>query len=394
MILYNPHVDDFVGDPVQFLIFGRRPLKKYGFLLSEPVKRNLKVQIYKDSSMSCILPLIIFVRLPKFLRFLITEFEFRIWLYLNKLNKDHYIRLNSNGLKGKILITFSYKSATGLFQERKQAFTKCKYVIFHLSHYFVNTKLKSENISQCSNSILAGDSDITNNSYYQKHFGWYKKNFYVLHFAVQSRFKKYISFSEKFNGGIATGSFHRLSECKPANIYMDFINHFQRDSYHLLREEIHAADIDPKTLKSYVSLYNEPSKLGEIKKFFNVSSQKKYFSLDIVHEYNKYKYAIVGEELSGFPAIGAFEAMACGCILIAKEKYYRGLGFEPNLNFLTYDGSLSDFLKVLEDASGNSRMSEMSEASIEYIDKRFRENIVYDSWVKKLGDLHSEVIST
>ena len=101
MILYNPHVDDFVGDPVQFLIFGRRPLKKYGFLLSEPVKRNLKVQIYKDSSMSCILPLIIFVRLPKFLRFLITEFEFRIWLYLNKLNKDHYIRLNSNGLKDK-----------------------------------------------------------------------------------------------------------------------------------------------------------------------------------------------------------------------------------------------------------------------------------------------------
>ena len=29
--LYNPHVDDLLGEPPHFKYLGRRPLKKYGF---------------------------------------------------------------------------------------------------------------------------------------------------------------------------------------------------------------------------------------------------------------------------------------------------------------------------------------------------------------------------
>ena len=66
-------------------------------------------------------------------------------------------------------------------------------------------------------------------------------------------------------------------------------------------------------------------------------------AIDIVNEYNKYKFALVGEELSGFPAIGAFEAMGCGCVLIAQKDFYCGLGLEPNINFLEYDGTINGF---------------------------------------------------
>ena len=57
--------------------------------------------------------------------------------------------------------------------------------------------------------------------------------------------------------------------------------------------------------------------------------------------YNDHKYALVGEEVYGLPAVGAFEAMASGCVLLGQgEEYYKGLNLRPNVDYLVYDGSL------------------------------------------------------
>lgn len=387
MVLYNPHVDDFIGKPFQFYLVGRRPLKKYGFLLSEPLKRKIKIKIFKDSSISCIIPMNLFIYLPKFIRFLVSEAEFRIWLYINELKKENFILLKHNDLEEENMLTFSYKSATGLFQERKKVFDKCKNVVFHLSHYFVNTKVKSKNIRMCKNSILAGDSDITENSFFKKYFFWYKKDFLILHFAVQERFKNIKKFPERINSAITTGSYHNLSEYKPRFMYSDFIEHFDSNSYHLLREELSKDKIKSENLKSYISLYNEPSNFSYIRNIIPVSSQKNYFAIDIVNEYNKYKFALVGEELSGFPAIGAFEAMGCGCVLIAQKDFYCGLGLEPNINFLEYDGTINGFYEVLNNSLNHVNLSHISKASVDYINLRFSEDIVYNSWSNNIRNL-------
>ena len=57
----------------------------------------------------------------------------------------------------------------------------------------------------------------------------------------------------------------------------------------------------------------------------NSISQSNYFSIDIVEEYNKYKFAFIGEEsIVGLPGIGVFEAILCGCIPIINDFCYKG----------------------------------------------------------------------
>ena len=95
--------------------------------------------------------------------------------------------------------------------------------------------------------------------------------------------------------------------------------------------------------------------------------------MNIVDLYNSYTYAVVGEEYSGFPALGAFEAMACGCILLAEPSCYQGTGAEPGTHFVAHSGELHDIIdkikqKVsLPDASACSKLIESMRPRATYI---------------------------
>ena len=39
LTILNPHIDDFLAEPLSYRLVGRRPLKKYEYLLHEPIKR-------------------------------------------------------------------------------------------------------------------------------------------------------------------------------------------------------------------------------------------------------------------------------------------------------------------------------------------------------------------
>ena len=83
-----------------------------------------------------------------------------------------------------VIFAFSYKTAVSGFERRINILNRAKSTIFHLSHYFINTSVKSNNLRKINNLYLSGDSDISENNYFCYFFSWYKKKFLVLPFAV------------------------------------------------------------------------------------------------------------------------------------------------------------------------------------------------------------------
>ncbi len=114
--------------------------------------------------------------------------------------------------------------------------------------------------------------------------------------------------------------------------------------------------------------------------------QSDYFSFDVVDFYNQHQLAIVGEELSGAPAVGFFEAMACGCVTLGQRgAYYDGLGLEPGVHYLRHDGTIESLKKTIEEAIADpEHTSRISKAGLAYIASHCTRGRV---WEKLKGDM-------
>ena len=387
IILYNPHIDDFLGEPPHFRLLRRRPLKKYGFLIDAIIKEQGQLLVVIDGTLSCFISPHYFKLIPKYIRLLISLLEYYIWVKINKLQKVKLISSNNNDFKSHILIAFSYKAATGNFKLRRAFLNKFSAVYFHLSHYFVSTSEKSDNLKTISNVWLAGDSDLSDNDYYNAYFHWYKNDFITLPFAVKSRFVNRTPFSSRESRCVATGSVHTLSKERPVQAYYDYKTQTGLDTYHPLRKEIYEnSENISKNIECLVTPYRTyiPTSLFNdwVSHFF--VSQKKYLSMDIVEIYNKYKFAVVGEEASGFPALGMFEAMACGCVVFADPRRLAGLDLVAGTHYIQYDGSLKGLLSSLSLANNNQDISSISLAGEQIVQLLFSENNVGLSWINKI----------
>jgi hypothetical protein len=381
-ILYNPHVDDFIAEPIQFRILRRRALKKYGFLIDEYRSANRSIRVLIDGTTSGLIPENIFQSLPKFARHIISNIEYAIWKRLNGFGSE-VTRVSAPLNPGnEVLIAFSYKAATGKFELRKATFENYKAVIFHLSHYFVDTRIKASNLKKIKNSYLAGDSDISKNDYFKKFFYWYEKPFLVLPFAVGARFVNNMPWAVRDDKVIATGSFHRLSLESPARRYADFRCETGLDTYHPVRKKIfESAENMSSYLECRISPYRNYSE-SAVQRWRSILcvSQKKYFSINIVDLYNKYKFAIVGEEMSGFPALGSLEAMACGCVLLGQPDFYNGLGLVPNIHYLPYDGDSFNIHTIIMTANYND-LKKISDNAVDFIALNYTNSAVHKKWI-------------
>lgn len=389
--LYNPHVDDFFGEPTHFRLFKRRPLKKYGFFIDEALKVNKKVNILVDGTSSAFVPEKIFHRLPKCIRNTIATLEYNSWHRLNKYNCLVTRVFESELDFNDVLFAFSYKSATGNFNLRKDLLSKYRIVVFHLSHYFISTVEKSRNLSLLDNVLLAGDSNILEIPYFKEHFSWYHKHFLVLPFAVTNRFYSYKEFSEREPRCLATGSFHDLTLEKPSEKYRDFINSTKSSAYHPIRKKIFEnSSIVKEYIECAISPFRQYQNNNIILKSLNhfKISQTKYFSLDIVALYNNYQFAVVGEEVSGFPALGSFEAMACGAVLLGEAKYYCGLDVRADEHFIAHDGTLENIVEIIKSETNNHKKIRMiSESAKLFIKKNYTTVAVYQKWSQVLSSV-------
>jgi len=385
---YNAHVDDFLAEPLQFRILKRRALKKYGFMLDEARKNGTPIRVLVDGTASGLIPETLFHYLPRWLRLALANLEFWLWKQINGFGKEVERVAIPNASVDEILLAFSYKAATGRFQLRESTLLNYRAVIFHLSHYFLATAEKAMNIRRLPNGYLAGDSDITGNPYFQRYFGWYRKRFFVLPFAVGARFVNRQPWIARDASAVATGSFHDLRLERPAHKYIDFMAATGATTYHPVRLALyHAADQITAWVTCKISPYRKygQNRLGRLFSHFRVA-QKKYFSINIVDLYNQHRYAIVGEELSGFPALGAFEAMASGCVLIGQPQYYVGLDLHEGRHFLSYDGTIEQLLILLQNGAAAEHAAIAQRAAID-VKRLFNPAAAHASWHKAIREI-------
>ncbi|MCC2624732.1 MAG: glycosyltransferase [Burkholderiales bacterium] len=391
--LYNPHVDDLFAKPPHFSLLKRKALKKYGFFITEEIARRGKVNVVIDGTISAFIPTKFFIYLPKVLRHLIAAAEFILWRKINGF--DHRVSRVAlpKAPTDQILFAFSYKAAAEGFSLRRELFLKYRATIFHMSHYFISTSVKATNLAQLKNVCLAGDSDISENNYFKHFFSWYNKKFLVMPFAIEPRFTYLQDFAKRDTRCVATGSFHDLKQEIPVKKYEDYRKKTGSDTYHPIRKEIYKnrialTDIIESKISPYRSL-EKTSKLKQILRHFSIS-QKQYFSIDLVDLYNNFQFAIVGEEeFAGFPALGAFEAMACGCILIGNPSTYSGLGLLANIHFLTYNGQLEDLINKLKHYRHTDLniLLQISKNGAKFAANYFSQASIYNKWNLELQEI-------
>lgn len=385
IVFLNPHAHDLLATPVSFRLIKRRGVNKYAFLLEAVRSRHDKVDVLVDATLSSLIPEGVFNLLPYPIRRAVLSFELMIWKRLNDLPfvDIHYSAADIEDRGRRALFVFSYKDCAGSFDRRRRQFGAFPLSLVHLSHYMIRTRDKSENIRAIDRAVLVGDSDLASNAYFRHFFPWFRGSVLVLPFVVAPRFAASTPFSERLDKAVATGSFHNLREEVPAGFYRDFVEFWGDDTYHPVRKLIfHRADRLRPYVDSYVSPYREQAsargRLSRLVGHFNVR-QRQYFRINIVELYNRYRFAIVGEERSGFPALGAFEAMACGCVLLGQAgTFYEGLGLVDGVHYVAHDGTEEGIVEVIKDLQARPEVAErIALRGQEYVETYMRGDYAY-----------------
>lgn len=250
--------------------------------------------------------------------------------------------------------------------------------------HFYGDKKQSSYVEKCNPDILFAEADLSKNSeIFKRNFKWFNKNFLLLPFVYQDRFKSITSFSKRKNKAVAMGTLTHYNG-------QDFLDVYGSDVYQPLRKQIldNAGSLSD-IIDSYISEYAENDKQKKIAdneykiiklykllyNMFHVGKQTNYFSFNMVAKYNEYKICIVPEDIQGMPGIGFVEGMACGCAYIGLDyRGYTDYGMIPRKHFIPYDGTLEDLRAKVEyyvSPEHERELSEIAQAGYMFVRDHF-----------------------
>lgn len=366
--IYNPQKSAMFGTTVHLWLLRSKYPCKYGFFLD--LYRKGEVGIYHDRN-GVSLPLRI---LSKTFSHLFYRIEFKLWLYINNLNSNGCI-INSPaelGAEDKLfLLGFEHiqsEDSPNIDSRIFSANRKYK-IVCHLSHYCFRTRELATNIKKMGVNELVSEGVLENpNSYYKKFFSSSGASLTWIPFYVQARFRPSKVFSNRKNKAVATGSFMHYPEAEHTREFMKF---YSTNTLQPLRKELwENQSVVSRFIDVNISSVNEFWKTDRAyahgfkgwlisnlyranrvitKNWLRHYSKSGYYKQNIVDIYNDYKIAIVSEEVGDLPAIGVFEAMACGCAVVMDVRGgYETMGFIPNIDFISFDGTLIDLEEKLK----------------------------------------------
>lgn len=358
IIFYNPYIEQWYGKNVFNFVTRRQHVHKYWYILENIIKKyHSNVYIYLDLKENSFYRT--FFKSP-FICKIFALFEFLFWCVLNKVNFFKLnIIFNIDGVESEdALVAFAFKNIKDDFKMVQFTKAKCK-KFFFLNHYHIYTSKISDNLKKVGVYRFLAESDLAKNSEYFKHyFQWYKNSVLILPYVYNKRFMLLNDFNMRENLCLATGS---LFYFKRTEDIIDCIDFYNTDTLHPMRKEIYEKqdelkDVIFSRISDLTSEIQSKEVLGKsiIKDFFAkiynlfYVKQKEYYKFDMVNEYNKYKMFIVPEEITGLPAIGFVEGMACGAAFIGlSSPIYKDMGLIENFHYISYDGSLKDLVKKI-----------------------------------------------
>jgi len=388
--ILNPHISDFFGKPLSFVLLKRRALKKYSYLIDVPVAEGEKVNILVNGANSGLIPDSLFRKMPLFLRKQWLRYEMKLWLKHNDLNGKVNIHYSPAAIQDKSTLFFLCYRNFHFPKDLQKTCAAFAQVIGHLSHYYLHPSGYSEAVKDIPNLWLASDADVSGNAFFRHFFPWYQKEIKVVPFAVGDRFVVKTPFESRKQKAVATGTFHMIETDTFANQLQDLKAFADTNTIHPLRRAIYERKED---LSEFIDCFCFPYFETEMKekKWYHPFIPKKYkvtqasyFSFNIVDKYNEYRYAIVGEEyFNGLPGIGAFEAMACGCILLGQQDCYAGTGLQKGVHFLAHDNSVEEIIELIKDANASTeKMKTMSAEAACFVKKNYAPAALYQAFLQ------------
>jgi hypothetical protein len=346
VLFVNPHRSDFVYNSPAYSFIKRKSLKKYEYLKL----------FFNQSEADFIFITSSLIRFLKFFKldifFLIIEIK--IFKKINRFSQPIFLIRNSNYYDLTFCFGFSIRDLSK--EQFEGLVNKSKYIIIHLSHYHIYAN-KLNDWSKFNNVIFCADTDIRD-TYFYNYFLGKNNSFFILSYSIDSnKFKCFNSFGLRESKIICTGTFHEFEKIY-SNFYLKknvvsgvfgFLSlHPERRMLYYFKNKLHN-----------LVIFNSPMGAFNIFKMFrknNSLNQYNYFSLNIVEEYNKYKFSFIGEEsISGLPGIGVFESILCGCVPIVNDFSYKGTPLENSIIPIRYSNMNNLYNKIINLDEQNSR---------------------------------------
>ena len=393
LVLHNPHTKVFFWQTV-FDVLARNNItkksQKYRYLLDYLAKNKIEFWIYIDYEDSSF---------PKiFKNRLLIKIEVFFRLLLKKVNPLHVkvISRIENITKDDIFFWFSIKNLDTEYHGIDTIAHKDFIKIFHFTHYVQNTSLVAKNLKRLNGDFIVAENNLSKKPYFNHFFKYYKKDVYTLPFTYAERYKRITPFNERQNKCLSTWS---IVDTSNFPFFDDFESFYKVHFLQPLRKEI----LDNKDKKSeYIDCLMNTSKpestlMGKILficKVIFLWYKIKYYSTDIVQEYNKYKMFVNTEEHYDVPWIWFVEWIACGCAYIGKiDPMYTDLWMMPWVHYIWHDWSLNDIVEKIKYYQKNAKELEIIANNwYDFVAKNLNTEIVAKKFYQDLIKLHASLV--
>ena len=378
LIIYSPF-NSLFGDNIWGVITGKKNPGRDKIIFIKDLFSNENVYVYfeeeyNNSSADIVnkIPLV-------FIRRILIELEFYFWCKYYKINYSRIkiIRKISKILQHDVILsTLHY-----LPEKNSLKKTKAKQLIY-ASHFFYNILKNVNKISNLNNVVFLAEANLTKKSnFFRKYFGL-QFNTYVLPFQIKDRFIKKNEWNKRSSKCLALGTTHELPYTEHTNTFIDY---YKKRTWHYMRDEIYISKNKyPDLMNIKIERFNEDLKVSDNKliayfqNIFILGKQNKYFSFDIVEQFNQHKIFISPEERAGLPSINFVEGMACGCAYIGLDsEIYGDLGMINGHHYIGYDGTMEDLIVKLKYYNANDNLLEdIANNGFNFVTQNFDKNLV------------------
>lgn len=391
VIFINPHWNHLIMNTMMYYLFKIKAPAKYSILFNELIKRNdIEVLAYVTSKGS-IFPMSLTIPFKHFIAKTECKYIFKKNGFANKIK---YIDSPDTVKEDDVVIGFIHsKGGTDHFSQ-----FKCRRIL-HLNQFQCHSLKELKEVVPVANEYILESNVFKENNYIMKANPSNTKNFHILPYIIAQRFTMTTPFNKRKRKAIATGTLARFTEDKN-----DYIKYYGTPYLHKMRKIIYENKNKlSNVVDCYISPYQEKSKtikcqnwpqpfrfMGRLYNliFAKPGQQKKYFSFNLVEKYNEYQIAIIPEEIAGIPAIGAFEAMACGCAFIGIDhSMYRDLGLIPGIHYISYNGTIEDLIKKIEYYQlHQNELEKIAKNGKDFIESIGRVNVVVNQFINIINN--------